>query len=62
MHTLVPGAGGLNSYSFLLPVTRSTMFLGCLNACLVQPVISVERGVFYRERAAGYYACLPVCK
>jgi hypothetical protein len=36
------------------------MFLGCLNACLVQPVISVERGVFYRERAAGYYACLPV--
>ena len=39
---------------------RSTMFLGCLNACLVQPVISVERGVFYRERAAGYYAALPV--
>jgi ABC-type multidrug transport system ATPase subunit len=37
----------------------STMFLGCLNACLVQPVISVERGVFYRERAAGYYAALP---
>jgi hypothetical protein len=36
------------------------MFLGCLNACLVQPVISVERGVFYRERAAGYYAALPV--
>jgi hypothetical protein len=36
------------------------MFLGCLNACLVQPVISVERGVFYRERVAGYYAALPV--
>ncbi len=31
----------------------ATMFLGCLNACLVQPVISVERSVFYRERAAG---------
>lgn len=37
-------------------------FLGCLNACLVQPVISVERSVFYRERAAGLsdvgYSCL----
>jgi (2Fe-2S) ferredoxin len=31
----------------------ATMFIGCLNACLVQPVMYVERGVFYRERAAG---------
>jgi len=37
----------------------ATMFIGCLNACLVQPVMSTERSVFYRERAAGYYACLP---
>ena len=34
----------------LLDILR---FIGCLNACLVQPVITVERPVFYRERAAG---------
>lgn len=33
----------------------ATMFIGCLNACLVQPVMYVERTVFYRERAAGAY-------
>ena len=31
----------------------ATIFIGCLNACLVQPVAYVERTVFYRERAAG---------
>ncbi len=35
----------------------ATIFIGCLNACLVQPVAYVERTVFYRERAAG--ACTP---
>ena len=33
----------------------ATMFIGCLNACLVQPVMYVERTVFYRERAAGMH-------
>ena len=59
MHTYpVPGARRPAHAVASFPC--STMFLGCLNACLVQPVISVERGVFYRERAAGYYAALPV--
>lgn len=32
------------------------LFLGVNNASSVQPIISIERTVFYRERAAGMYA------
>ena len=32
---------------------------GILNALFVQPVVAVERKVFYRERAAGMYSALP---
>ena len=31
----------------------ATLFLGVSNSSSVQPVMSIERGVFYRERAAG---------
>ncbi len=31
----------------------ATMFLGVYNSSSVQPVVGVERTVFYRERAAG---------
>lgn len=34
----------------------SAMFLGVNNSSSVQPVVSIERTVFYRERAAGLYA------
>ena len=37
----------------------SVLFLGVNNASSVQPVVSVERSVFYRERAAGMYGPLP---
>lgn len=37
----------------------SVLFLGINNATTVQPVISIERTVFYRERAAGMYSALP---
>ncbi|XP_030526426.1 pleiotropic drug resistance protein 1-like [Rhodamnia argentea] len=37
----------------------TAIFLGVQNATPVQPVISVERIVFYRERAAGMYSALP---
>ncbi|KAF8011670.1 hypothetical protein BT93_J2068 [Corymbia citriodora subsp. variegata] len=36
----------------------TTIFLGVQNASPVQPVVSVERTVFYRERAAGMYSAL----
>ncbi|KAI3512643.1 hypothetical protein L1887_19961 [Cichorium endivia] len=37
----------------------ATLFLGVQNALAVQPVVDVERTVFYRERAAGMYSALP---
>ena len=32
------------------------LFLGVNNASSVQPIVSIERTVFYRERAAGMYS------
>ncbi|KAI3737606.1 hypothetical protein L2E82_27614 [Cichorium intybus] len=37
----------------------ATLFLGVQNASAVQPVVDIERTVFYRERAAGMYSALP---
>ncbi|KAI9122006.1 hypothetical protein K1719_006695 [Acacia pycnantha] len=37
----------------------AVLFLGIKNANAVQPVVSVERTVFYRERSAGMYSPLP---
>jgi hypothetical protein len=34
-------------------------FLGTSNASGVQPIVAVERPVFYRELAAGMYSPLP---
>lgn len=35
------------------------LFLGATNTSSVQPVVAIERTVFYRERAAGMYSALP---
>lgn len=37
----------------------SVMFIGIQNSMMVQPVVDVERTVFYREKAAGMYSALP---
>ncbi|GAQ78767.1 pleiotropic drug resistance protein [Klebsormidium nitens] len=37
----------------------TVLFLGVSNASTVQPVVAVERSVFYRERAAGMYSAIP---
>nr|GMD83826.1 pleiotropic drug resistance protein 1-like [Ipomoea batatas] len=37
----------------------AVVFLGVQNATSVQPVVAIERTVFYRERAAGMYSALP---
>ncbi|KAG4384921.1 hypothetical protein AAZX31_13G342300 [Glycine max] len=37
----------------------AVLFLGIQNASSVQPVVAVERTVFYREKAAGMYSALP---
>jgi hypothetical protein len=37
----------------------SVIFVGINNCQTVQPIVAIERTVFYRERAAGMYAPLP---
>ncbi|CAD6336212.1 unnamed protein product [Miscanthus lutarioriparius] len=37
----------------------AVLTMGVLNAATVQPVVSVERMAFYRERAAGMYSAFP---
>ncbi|CAL1376770.1 unnamed protein product [Linum trigynum] len=37
----------------------AVVFLGVQNASSVQPVVAIERTVFYRERAAGMYSAMP---
>nr|QVT92295.1 ABC transporter [Salvia miltiorrhiza] len=37
----------------------AVLFLGVQNATSVQPIVAVERTVFYREKAAGMYSALP---
>ncbi|CAL4896463.1 unnamed protein product [Urochloa decumbens] len=37
----------------------AALFIGSVNATSVQPVVDVERTVFYRERAAGMYSAFP---
>ncbi|KAK6268105.1 hypothetical protein QUC31_012265 [Theobroma cacao] len=37
----------------------AVLFVGINNCSTVQPVVSIERTVFYRERAAGMYSALP---
>nr|POE66839.1 pleiotropic drug resistance protein 1 [Quercus suber] len=37
----------------------AVLFIGVKNSNSVQPVVAVERTVFYRERAAGMYSALP---
>ncbi|KAK4590502.1 hypothetical protein RGQ29_020879 [Quercus rubra] len=37
----------------------AVLFIGIKNSNSVQPVVAVERTVFYREKAAGMYSALP---
>ncbi|KAI5058624.1 hypothetical protein GOP47_0026794 [Adiantum capillus-veneris] len=37
----------------------AVMFVGISNCSTVQPVVAVERTVFYREKAAGMYSAFP---
>jgi hypothetical protein len=37
----------------------ASLFIGFVNVVSVQPVVAVERTVFYRERAAGMYSAFP---
>ena len=37
----------------------AVLFLGGTNTSAVQSVVSIERTVFYREKAAGMYSAIP---
>ncbi|KAH9611644.1 hypothetical protein KSS87_005311, partial [Heliosperma pusillum] len=37
----------------------AVLFIGVQNASSVQPIVAIERTVFYREKAAGMYSALP---
>lgn len=45
-------------YNLLGATYAATFFLGASNSITVQPVVSIERAVFYREKAAGMYSPL----
>ena len=49
--------GGLTNV--LGALYASVLFFAIINALVVQPVISAERAVSYRERAAGMYSFAP---
>lgn len=36
----------------------SALFLGLVNCSTLQPVVAMEKAVFYRERASGMYSSI----
>ncbi|XP_073135477.1 pleiotropic drug resistance protein 1-like isoform X3 [Henckelia pumila] len=48
-----------NIFNAMGSMYASVFFLGMQIASSVQPVVSVERTVYYREKAAGLYSALP---
>ncbi|KAL2898951.1 ABC transporter G family member 31 [Bienertia sinuspersici] len=48
----------INIITIMGALHSACLFLGVSNASSVQPVVSIERSVFYREKAAGLYSPL----
>jgi ABC-type multidrug transport system permease subunit len=48
-----------NLISVMGSMYGAVLFIGVNNASTVQPVVAVERTIFYRERAAGMYSAIP---
>ncbi|KAG8075522.1 hypothetical protein GUJ93_ZPchr0006g42509 [Zizania palustris] len=52
--------GNANSLRMVIgAMYTAVMFIGINNCATVQPIVSIERTVFYRERAAGMYSAMP---
>ncbi|KAG0465359.1 hypothetical protein HPP92_019523 [Vanilla planifolia] len=49
----------LDIFNAMGSMYAAVLFIGITNATAVQPVVSIEKFVLYRERAAGMYAALP---
>ncbi|XP_058749298.1 pleiotropic drug resistance protein 1-like [Vicia villosa] len=48
-----------NLFNAMGSMYAAVLLIGIKNATSVQPVVAVERTVFYRERAAGMYSAFP---
>lgn len=48
-----------NLFNAIGSMYNAVLFIGVQNSVSVQPVVGIERTVFYRERAAGMYSALP---
>ncbi|GAU19343.1 hypothetical protein TSUD_336300 [Trifolium subterraneum] len=48
-----------NLFNAMGSMYAAVLLIGIKNSTSVQPVVSVERTVFYRERAAGMYSAFP---
>ncbi|XP_008786438.3 ABC transporter G family member 45-like [Phoenix dactylifera] len=46
-------------FNILGAMYGSAMFVGFANGSILQPVVEIERTVFYRERAAGMFSSMP---
>jgi len=57
-HVTVVRDSIMSLFSIMGALQSASLFLGVSNASSVQPVISIERTVFYREKAAGMYSPL----
>ncbi|XP_008461059.1 pleiotropic drug resistance protein 1-like [Cucumis melo] len=49
----------INMFNSIGAMYTASLFLGIQNAGAIQPVVSIERTVYYRERAAGLYSAFP---
>ncbi|OEL16174.1 ABC transporter G family member 42 [Dichanthelium oligosanthes] len=55
-----PTQGDANTLRIVMGgMYTAVMFVGINNCSTVQPIVSIERTVFYRERAAGMYSAMP---
>ncbi|KAA8541752.1 hypothetical protein F0562_022904 [Nyssa sinensis] len=52
--------GGTSDLTMIIgAMYAAVLFVGINNCSTVQPLVAIERTVFYRERAAGMYSALP---
>ncbi len=49
----------VNLFSVMGSMYGAVLFIGVQNASTVQPIVAIERTIFYRERAAGMYSAIP---
>jgi hypothetical protein len=49
----------VNLFSVMGSMYGAVLFIGVQNASTVQPIVAIERTIFYRETAASMYSAIP---